>query len=358
MKKIALLGATGTVGRFTLEKLLNHPNAKNVRVVLGGRVRAELERLSMEYGRRFKQALDIHQYNIDDRPSLRPIIEPSAVTINCAGPYALTGQAVLGVALNCKVPLIDPSSEAGWLEQVGQRAAAVKEAGICVVSGLGVDPGVAELTAVVGAKGTDVHTVNVLYVMQDLDESPGMRAAVVENLKQPCRAYVERSLQPVKVVGTKHEFKWDGGAMTGKNVPSGDAVLVPRGLPNVRNVNTFRTFEGKHGMLWSMLGSPLASVGMMMMQGWAKGGERPLTDRSRFLVIVELEGAKGRRYAIVQANSFYEKTAALLAEGAMRLCDDEGTKPKGVLSPSQAFGADKLLAAAGLEVQIAEGAPA
>lgn len=358
MKKIALLGATGTVGRFTLEKLLNHPNAKNVRVVLGGRVRAELERMSMEYGRRFKQALDIHQYNIDDRPSLRPIIEPSAVTINCAGPYAVTGQAVLGVALNCKVPLLDPCSEAGWLEQVGQRAAAVKEAGVCVVSGLGVDPGVAELAAVSAAKGTDVTSINVLYVMQDLDESPGVRAAVMENLKQPCRAYVERSLQPVKVVGTKHEFRWDGGAMTGKNVPAGDAVLLPRGLPNVRNVNTFRVFEGKHGMIWSMLGSPLASVGMMMMQGWSKGGERPLTDRSRFLVIVELEGPKGRRYAIVQANGFYEKTAALLAEGAMRLCDEEGTKPKGVLSPSQAFGADKLLAATGLEVQIAEGAPA
>ena len=358
MKKIALLGATGTVGRFTLEKLLSHPNAKNFRVVLGGRVRAELERLSMEYGRRFKQALDIHQYSLEDRPSLRPIIEPSAVAINCAGPCAVTGQAVLGVALNCKVPLIDPSSEVGWLEQLSQRTAAVKEAGVCVVSGLGVESGVAELAAVSASKGADVHTIRVLYVMQDLEESPGMRAAVLENLKQPCRAYVERSLQPVKVVGTKHEFKWDGGAMTGKNVPAADAVLLPWGLPNVRNVNTFRIFEGKHGMVWSMLGSPLASVGMMMMQSWAKGGERPLSDRSRFLVIIEMEGAKGRRYAIVQANGFYEKTAALLTEAAMRLCDDEGTKPRGVLSPSQAFGADKLLAAAGLEVQVAEGAPA
>lgn len=357
MKKIVILGATGVLGRLTAERLLARSDAKAVRLVLAGRHRNELERLSMEMGRKYRQAVDIGVVDVTDRTALRSLVDGAAVVLNCAAPYATSGAPVLAAAVTSKVHLIDASNEMLHHEQCGQRAAQVKEAGIAVINGLAVAPGVADIAAAEASRGWEPLTgVRVLHVQHDLEESPGLRASTLENLKQPCRAWVERALQPLKIASSKHEFKWSGGAARGKNVPGAEAVVISRSAPDVRNVTTYRPLDGKSGMLLSMLGGPLASVGMLMIDKWARGGERPAVDRSRFIVIIELEGAKSRRFAIVQSEGVYEKTAALLSEASMRLAND-GPRLTGLVTPAQLFATTGLLAAAGLEIQIADAAP-
>lgn len=356
MKKIAIIGATGLTGRLTCERLLGQGGgAREFRLVLAGRDRNELERMSIDLGRRFKQPLDVSVFEFSDRSALRTLVESSVVAVNCAAPYAISGPPVLATAVNGKVCLIDAASEVGYVEQCSVRAAVVKEAGIAVVNGLAVEPGVAELALTKAAEGWEaVNSVRVLYVYHDLDETPGFRASVFENLKQPCRALVERSLQATRIAAVKHTFKWSGGQMAAKNTPGCEALVIPRAVGGLRNVTTFHSLTGKAGLMHALLGSPFASLAMMALDRWATSKtERPVSDRSRFVVVVEIEGVKNRRFAIVQGSGIYQTTANLLASAAVKLAAGE-RKTSGVLAPSQAFDASALLEAAGLEVMIAD----
>lgn len=354
LKKIAVLGATGYTGRRVCEKLLELARGSDVRLMLGGRYRIELERVSVELGKRFKQPIDIHLVNLAERPTLRIFCDNSTVIVNCAAPYAISGPPLLASAVHAKAHLVDASNEVGHIEQCALRASVVKEAGITVVNGLAVDPGIADLAIDVATrKWEQVQSVHILYMYRDLQESMGLKASTLETFRQPCRTLVDRALQSVAVASKKREFNWNGGSARGVIVPGGEVFLFPRHLPGVRNIAAYRVLERKHKMMVGMLAGPLSAVGMLMMKKWAREASQPsVTDVSQFAVVLEIEGITARRFAVVQGRGVYDSTAALLAQAAYKLATDS-PRATGVVSPAQAFDADWLLKACGLSVQVA-----
>lgn len=359
MKKIVVLGATGYTGKQVCEKLLELGANSDIRLILAGRYRIELERNSMALGQRFKQAVDIQALEMTDRNALRQVCDGSSVIVNCAAPYSITGPPMLATAVAVKAHLIDAAGEPGYIEHCNGRATAIKEAGIAVVNGVATDPGIADLAVEVAAKKWEaVQSVHLLYLYKNLEMSNGMRESTLESLKQPTRVYKERAMVVVPTGSKQRKFTWDGGSASGLNTPGGEGILLPRHVSGVRNVTVYRVLEGKQKMAISMVGGPLGVMGMMAVKKWAaEKVHMSGSDTSQYAVIIELEGVKSKRFAVIQGTGVYATTASLLAHATMKLVTD-GPRQKGVISPAQAFQADWLLGAAGIEVQVADGAPA
>ncbi|MBM3463639.1 MAG: hypothetical protein FJX76_16185, partial [Armatimonadetes bacterium] len=103
MKKIALVGATGRTGLMTanvlMELIVSDPET---RLVVAGRDKLALERLSTDLGRRFKKPIDITGIDLADRSALRVMCEGAEVVINCAGPYAAVAPPIVATAVHGK----------------------------------------------------------------------------------------------------------------------------------------------------------------------------------------------------------------------------------------------------------------
>lgn len=357
IKKIVVAGATGCTGRMTCEKLLEISGPQSeVKIILGGRDRRELERFSIDLGKRFKQAPDVRVFDFADRASLRALCDGAALVVNCVAPYSVSGPPLLATSVNAGAHLIDPSNEIPYIEQCFQRSPAVKEAGVTVVNGLAVDGGVADLAVEVASRGWDpVVSINILYMHRDVDETAGSRASWMEIFNQPCRTYTDRQVVTLKLGSKKREFRWPGGTATGKLMPNTDILLLPRHISGVRNIDVYRVLEGKLKTITSWLGSPVAAIGRLQVQSWAKDGSRVQADNSQFAVVIEADGMKARRFVVAQGKGIYDTSAALLARAAYKMVTD-GPRTTGVVSPAQALEAGWLLKAVGIDLQVVDGA--
>lgn len=352
MKKISVIGCTGRTGRQTSERLMElMQGQKEMRLVLAGRDKLAMERLSTDLGRRYKNPVDVQPIDFNDRGQLRLLCDACEVVVNCAGPYAVSGPAVLATAIVGKAHLIDAANEPTYLEQCAARDSAAREAGVAVVNGVSFSPGIADLAADVAAKGWQpVNAVHVLNIVQNLEEGTASRQSFLEMVSQPTRSFVDRRLQGVAFGSKKHSFRWPGGQQNGVISSGGEIFTLPRHIPGIRDIYVYQQFKGLLGMFASLIPN---FVKLPQVKKWAREGSTASSDGSACVVIVEMEADKGRRFAVVQAPGYYNVTAKLLAHAAMKLATD-GPKAKGVLSPASAFDPQWLLKAAGLEVQTAD----
>ncbi len=355
MKKIVVVGATGYTGRQTSEKILEMLIGQGeFRLVIAGREKRALERLSMDLGKRFRQPIDIMSFDVSDTKSLRVMCDGAAVVVNCSSPYKELGVPLMLSAINAKAHLIDPSDEFPYLELCSTRPSPAAEAGVAVVNGVAVNPGLVDLMVNVAArKWEPVGGVHVLYVYRDLPDSGGMRRSMSETLCAPCKAFVDRGARTV-TLGQKRDFTWPGGTMKGRRISGGEMFLLPRQLPDVRTVETYRVLDGSLRRYAAMMATPLASVGALLLGRWAKEDVRATgSDPSVFVVVAEMQGDKSKRVAVVQGKGVFSTTATMLAWAARKLAID-GPRRTGVQSLSTAFNAEEFLAALGLELQTAD----
>lgn len=358
MKKIAVLGCTGRTGRMVASRICDMiASESELRLVVAGRDRLAVERVSMELGKRHRQPVDVQVVEFTDRSALRNLCEGSEVVVNCAGPYSTSGPPVLATCVHGRAHLIDASNEPLYFEQCAVRDAAVKEAGITVVNGLCFSPGVADFMADIAASGWQaVNAAHILYMVHDLEEGTAGRESYLELIRHPARSYVDRRPLVVPLGSKKRGFRWPGGQGGGILATGGEIFTLPRHLPGIRDVYVYRQVKGVAGVLAPFLSSLAPALSNLPpVKKWVREGASAGSDASRFAVIVELEGVSGKRFAVVQGTGVFDVTARLLAEGAFRLATD-GPRVKGVVSPASAFDSQRMLKAAGLEVQTVDAA--
>jgi short subunit dehydrogenase-like uncharacterized protein len=105
---IAIYGATGYTGKLIAAELARD----GAELILSGRNRAKLEELSAELG----GSLRIQVATLDDPDSLRRLLEPCAVVIDCAGPFQLHGEPVLRAAVETGTHYLDTTGEQAYIK--------------------------------------------------------------------------------------------------------------------------------------------------------------------------------------------------------------------------------------------------
>lgn len=355
MKKIAIVGCTGRTGRMVASQWLEIAGGnKEIRLVLAGRDKIMLERMSTNLGQKYRVPVDIAPFNFSDRGGLRQICEGSDVVINCVGPYTTLGAQVFACAVQGKAHYLDACSEPAFFEQCALRDAGARENNVAVINGLNAQAGLADLTASVAAQGWQpVMTAHVVHIALDVDPGLAERQAYLTLLGEPPRAYIERRLQTIPLHSVKRTFKWDGGQAHGLVFTGGEIFLLPRSLAGVRDVYVYEHATGLKATLGNLVASVTPTITRLLKKSWASQGSEATHDNSRAVCAVELTGNPGKRLAVVAAPGLYSATAKLLCHAAMQLLK-EGPRKVGVISPSQAVDAFTLLKAAGLEVQIAD----
>lgn len=356
MKKIALVGATGRTGLMTanvlMELIVSDPET---RLVVAGRDKLALERLSTDLGRRFKKPIDITGIDLADRSALRVMCEGAEVVINCAGPYAAVAPPIVATAVHGKAHYLDACNDPAFYEHCARVDGPAKEAGIAVVNGMSVAPGIADIAAAEATAGWKTpKAIHVMCMVQNLDEGVAARQSYLEMIGQPARTFVDKRVQNTPIGSKKHVFKWPGGQSNGVLAGGGEPFTIPRHVSGVSEVFTYQQVQGVQKLL-----APFASSLVPILcklpnvVKWAKEGSRSLSDSSAFATVVELDADGPRRFGVVQGNGFYATTAKMLAHTAVRLLR-EGPLKKGLLSPSQVVDPKWLLGRLGLEVQVVD----
>jgi Saccharopine dehydrogenase NADP binding domain len=140
--RVLLLGATGVLGRRAAAELLRQPDVEEL--WLSGRNGAEVSALADAFGGNSGR---VHALPLDlsKNPSLNPGSEPVDVVVSCAGPDYETELAGATVAVDAGshyVSLCDEYEPAEEVQGLDRRA---REAGVTVISGCGVSPGITNL---------------------------------------------------------------------------------------------------------------------------------------------------------------------------------------------------------------------
>ena len=98
---VVLYGASGYTGRLVAAEL----RRREVEHVLSGRDLAKLEPLGAEHG------APVRAVPLDDEPGLRALLADASAVINCAGPFALAGDALVRAAVDSGTHYVDSTGE-------------------------------------------------------------------------------------------------------------------------------------------------------------------------------------------------------------------------------------------------------
>jgi hypothetical protein len=73
--------------------------------------------------------------DVEDRSSLRSLVQPNDVILDTVGPFQVRSQALLDVALERQADLVDLSDSAAYARSIGERRPEVAARGIAVLTG-------------------------------------------------------------------------------------------------------------------------------------------------------------------------------------------------------------------------------
>ncbi|MEV1082856.1 saccharopine dehydrogenase NADP-binding domain-containing protein [Streptomyces sp. NPDC050211] len=158
--RIALLGASGAVGRATLDELGGHhaspkrPQQASERYEfrLGGR---DPESLKTALGPRLPPGAEIRRVDLRDSDALARFCAGSAVVVNCAGPAHLVGDRVARAALAAGAHYVDPGGESLHRELTAADPGPMLSQDRTALVSAGMTPGLSALLPRMLADGFD-----------------------------------------------------------------------------------------------------------------------------------------------------------------------------------------------------------
>ncbi|MEV0578262.1 saccharopine dehydrogenase NADP-binding domain-containing protein [Streptomyces sp. NPDC050392] len=167
---VVVYGATGHTGRFIVAEL----RRRGFTPVLSGRNAARLEALAAEWGE-----AEVRPAGVDDAGALDRALAGAAAVINCAGPFAVTGGAVVEAALRAGIPYVDVAAEIeANAAMFADHTEAALRAGTPVVPAMAFYGGLGDLlvTAAMGG-ATSADSVDVAYGLSSWRPTAGTREA-------------------------------------------------------------------------------------------------------------------------------------------------------------------------------------
>jgi hypothetical protein len=169
-RKVAVFGAYGHTGQFVVAEL----RTRGYVPLLLGRDRDKLAALAQAH-----PGHEVRQASVDDPASLDRALDGAAAVVNCAGPFAVTGAAILEAALRAGIPYVDVAAEIeanrDTFAHFAQRA---REAGVVVVPAMAFYGGLGDLlvTTAMG-EATAADEVHIAYGLSSWHPTAGTIAS-------------------------------------------------------------------------------------------------------------------------------------------------------------------------------------
>ncbi|MBD2066398.1 saccharopine dehydrogenase NADP-binding domain-containing protein [Leptolyngbya sp. FACHB-671] len=114
---VVLYGATGFVGKQTVQYFARHASAEQVRWAIAGRNRQKLEAVRDQVG----VGVDVLVADSQDQQAIDAIASQTRVLLTTAGPFALCGNALVAACVRFRTHYVDITGETPWVKTLIDR---------------------------------------------------------------------------------------------------------------------------------------------------------------------------------------------------------------------------------------------
>lgn len=351
-RPIVIYGATGYTGRLVAAELVS----RKVDIVLAGRSAERLAELASRLG---LGPESVARAPLDDPRALIEAAQRGAVLINCAGPFAHTGDAALQACLAASTHYLDTTGEQDWIRRVFEHYDAdLVAAGVAAVPGMGFDylPGDL-LCHLIGAPIAPLDRLTVAYHVEGFGMTRGTQRSALEMMDGRDVAYEHGNWIPGGNRPRRGRLTFpDGiGRRTIARYPAGEVITVPRHVATrevAARISTIsvapRAVAPLLPLLTPLLGrllrTPLKRLLDRAIDRLPEGPPEAERRAARWTVVCLAQSDDGRTArGVVRGPDIYGLTAQTVADGALLLRDGSFSK-RGALAPAQAFDPASFLA--------------
>jgi short subunit dehydrogenase-like uncharacterized protein len=325
--KIAVYGASGYQGKLVMAELAR----RGIELVLAGRDAARLAEAASTLG---LAEAERRVAAVDDHPGLVTVLSGCDAVVNCAGPFTLSGTAVVRAAIAAGVHYVDTAGEQGYVKDVFDTfTPAAEAAGITVVPAANdacvpVDL-LAHLLAAQAGPLEEITSTHVIVGGGGMSRgSLRSMIATIDALRAGGLAYDDGDWrQGTPPRRTTVTLDGESEPRPVARLPLAEVVTIPRHVP-------VRYLEGlAEAALIERLNTPVPpEIIDTLPEGPTEDGRRG----QRFTYVLDALTVDGRRARGIAAGSdTYGTTAVIAAESARGLAT--GTAKPGVLAPAQAY---------------------
>lgn len=361
---IVVYGASGYTGGLIAAELCS----RRADFVVAGRSRQRLEAVAAA----LPVAPAVAAVTLDDENGLRALLESAAAVIACAGPFVLHGRPLIEAAAAAGTNYIDTTGEQPFIRDAFEAHDAVARAsGAALVSGMGFDYAPGDMLAALTADGLGpLRELTMAYSVRGFTPTRGTARSAVGMVSGGDLEWRDGAHH----AGPRHagagEFTFPSplGRRHVGRYPSGEQVTVPRHV-DVGRIRSVIDLRSLLGLPLGPLAAPAMTAGGLALRTplrravdglighLPEGPDERARAAARFTVVCDVTATDGlRRRGVVRGSDVYGLTAAIVAEGALRLADP-GYGEAGALAPAQAFDAASFLAALepfGVAVEVEE----
>ena len=114
---VVLYGASGFVGKQTVQYFARHASREQVRWAIAGRNRQKLEAIRTQVG----AAVDVLVADSQNQPEIDAIVSQTRVLLTTAGPFALYGNALVDACVRFRTHYVDITGETPWVKTLIDR---------------------------------------------------------------------------------------------------------------------------------------------------------------------------------------------------------------------------------------------
>lgn len=345
MARWVLYGATGYTGALLAEAAAQ----MKVRPVLAGRSEAKLAPLADRLG------LEHAAAPLGDAAGLRKLLDGAALVLHAAGPFVETSRPMIRACLETRTSYLDITGELGVFEEIYQRDAEARARGIAFIPGVGFDVVPTDCLArhVVGkVAGPSELELAVAAVSRP---SAGTAKSMVGILASGGRVRREGKLVFAPLGRGLRRVRFSSRERWVAPGPLAELAATYRST-GVPNITTYLAVSSKMaralGFAWplTVASIPAARVALRvpalkgavdrLVERRVSGPDRGERERGRSFAWARAAGPEGAAEAWLETSEAYEFTRLAALRAVEEVLE---RKPRGALTPSQAFGADFAL---------------
>jgi saccharopine dehydrogenase-like NADP-dependent oxidoreductase len=233
---VLVLGGAGSVGSETVRQLARRGTFR--RILVADRNFAAAQQLAHAAG---AEAVGI---DVTDTPALITLMRRAQVVLNATGPFGHYGLPVVQAALAAQVHYADVNDEVEPLQELFGTAAvtqAARAAGVTLVVGLGMSPGMTNIIARYGVQQLDsVTAVHFAVCTGPWTRGPAVWAHRLHVNSSMATIYRDGRWQQVPAMSEAEEvtFPWPPRRSTVHIVAHPEPLMLPRHFPGVQEVVT------------------------------------------------------------------------------------------------------------------------
>jgi short subunit dehydrogenase-like uncharacterized protein len=347
--KWMIYGATGYTGQLIAAEAVKRGH----RPLLAGRSAAKLKPLADRLG------LDYVAVGLDDSAALTEAVKRVSAVLHAAGPYVHTARPMLDACLRGVTNYLDITGEIAVFEQVFNDDQRFYDRMIAAVPGVGFDVVPTDCLAnTVAAQVPAATTLEIAIVSLGVI-SQGTAKTLLEIVGGgggTGQLRRDGKLVPYGMGRGARTFRFPHGERLTMPIPWGDLATAYRstGIPNITTYMA-QPPERVRALRWAAPLLRLLRIGAVRrLAGRAidqmeTGPSDAVRASDQSYVYARAADADGQAAeAWLTLGEGYDFTAKAAVNAVERLLDE---RPRGVLTPAQAFGADFVLGVAGVSRQ-------